>query len=143
MKTYMLKKEDVKNRNWYLVDAKGKVLGRLAAKVARVLSGKNSPSYTPGVDSGDGVIVINAKDITVTGNKATTKIYARYSGYPGGLHTKTFDKMLEEKPEEIIRHAVKGMLPKNRLGSNMIARLKVYKDAEHSQQSQAPKKLEV
>ena len=143
MKTYMMKKEDVKQRNWYLVDVKGKVLGRVAVKIAAILMGKNKPEFTPGVDCGDGVVVINAKDITISGNKAHAKLYTRYSGYPGGLKTKNFEDMLEEKPEEIIRHAVKGMLPKNRLGADMIARLKVYKGAEHAQQAQAPVKVEV
>jgi large subunit ribosomal protein L13 len=143
MKTYLMKKEETDKKNWYLVDAKDKVLGRLAVKVARVLQGKNRPTYTPHVDNGDGVIVINAGEIVITGAKAQSKLYTRYSGYPGGLRVKNFEAMIKEKPEYVVRHAVKGMLPKNKLGERMIGRLKVYKGAQHKNQAQAPVKLEV
>lgn len=139
----MLRKEDVKERRYYLIDAQGKTLGRLATFIARLLMGKDRPDYTPHVDSGAGVIVINAEKVRVTGKKAEQKLYKRYSGYPGGLKLIKFKDMLERKPEEIIRHAVKGMLPKNKLQKRRLARLKIYRGPEHPHQAQNPIPLEV
>jgi large subunit ribosomal protein L13 len=138
----MVKKEEVK-RNWYVVDAKGKVLGRLATAVASILRGKNKPSFTPHVDCGDGVIVINAKDIRVTGKKMQEKIYKTYSGYPSGLKEYSMETMLKKKPEKILRIAVKGMLPKNKIADQMIRRLKVFMDDKHTHQAQTPKELKI
>ncbi len=135
MKTSMIKKEDV-TRNWHLVDATDKILGRLAADIAMTLSGKKKPTFASHVDGGDGVVVINAKNIKVTGKKMLQKKYKRFSGYPGGLKEETLEHLLNRKPEDVIRHAVKGMLPKNKLGSQMIKRLKVYADEKHNQQAQ-------
>jgi large subunit ribosomal protein L13 len=130
-------------RNWYIVDAKDKILGKVAAKVAIYLQGKNKADYTPYIDMGDEVIVINAQKVATTGKKLKDKMYKRYSGYPGGLKETSLEVMLEKKPEEVISHAVKGMLPKNKLGSKMMTRLKVYKDAEHPHQAQNPVVLDV
>ena len=143
MKTYMAKKEEVKERKWYIVDANGKILGRLAAKVARVLTGKNKSTYTPYVDAGDEVIIINAKGVVVTGQKPKEKLYKRFSGYPSGLKTKTLEVMMKDNPVEVVRHAVKGMVPKNRLGSKMIGRLRVYAGDKHPHSAQNPTVLEV
>jgi large subunit ribosomal protein L13 len=144
MKTYVAKKEEIKQRKWYIVDASGKVLGRLATKVARVLTGKDKTTYTPHVDAGDEIIVINAKAIRVTGaKKPVEKLYKRFSGYPSGLKTKTLEMMMKDNPVEVIRHAVKGMLPKNRLGRKMMARLRVYAGDKHSHSAQNPTVLEV
>ena len=126
MKTFMRKKEDIKERKHYLIDAEGKTLGRLSTSIATLLMGKDKPDYTPHVDSGAVVIVINAVKVTVTGNKNEEKVYKSYSGYHGGLKLVKFKNMSENKPEYIIRHAVKGMLPKNKLGRKMIKKLKVY-----------------
>jgi len=142
MKTYTTKESDISQKRWYLADAKGKVLGRLAGKIARTLTGKGKSIYTPHLDCGDGVIVINAKDIVVTGKKLLQKKYTSYSGYPGGLKVKTLETMLEERPTEVIRHAVKGMLPKNKLGRGMLSRLKVYPASEHPHEAQMPIPLE-
>ncbi|MFH1407049.1 MAG: 50S ribosomal protein L13 [Candidatus Omnitrophota bacterium] len=142
MKTYIARKQDVEARKWYLADAKGKILGRLAVKVARILMGKNKPIYTPFVDCGDGVVVINAKNVVVTGRKLSQKKYTTYSGYPGGLKIKNMETMLKDKPEEVFRHAVKGMLPKNKLGDRMFSRLKVYIGAEQPHNSQSLLALE-
>lgn len=142
MKTYLAKEKDIK-RNWHLVDAKDKVLGRVAVKIAGLLSGKRKATYTPHVDSGDEVVVINADKIKTTGRKLDEKLYTHYSGYPGGLRTRTLKQMLAQKPEEVIRHAVKGMLPKNKLAQQMIGRLKVYKGASHPHAAQNPKTIEV
>lgn len=138
----MEKKEDVK-RNWYLIDAKNKILGRLAAKVAMMLMGKNKPSYTPYVDGGDEIVVINAAAVALTGKKILQKVYYKHTGYPGGLKEKTLKELMATKPEEVIKKAVKGMLPKNKLTSQMIKRLKVYKDTSHPHQAQNPKSIDV
>lgn len=140
MRTYIPKEEEIA-REWYLVDARGKVLGRLASKVARILSGKDKPIYTPHLDTGDFVVIINARNIRVTGKKQEEKIYYRHSGYPGALKKKPFKNLIEEKPEEIIRRAVKGMLPKNKLGRKMLKKLKVYPGASHPHSSQNPKPI--
>ncbi len=142
MKTFMLRKEDVK-RDWYLVDATGKTLGRLASEIAKILMGKNKPTYTPHVDGGDFVVVINAEKIFVTGKKLNQKIYYRHTGYFGHLKETTLKEMLEKKPEEVIRLAVKGMLPKNRLRDRRLKRLKVYAGAEHPHKAQNPKPIEL
>ena len=135
--TTVVKPSDI-TRKWYVVDAEGKTLGRLASEVASVLRGKNKPIYTPHVDCGDYVIVINAEKIEVTGKKRKEKIYKRHTGYPGGLKEITFEKLLEKQPEEILRHAVKGMLPKGPLGRDMAKKLKVYAGAEHKHEAQKP-----
>lgn len=142
MKTYVPKKTDIK-KNWYLVDAEGKILGRLASKIAQVLSGKNKPIYTPFLDTGDFVVVINAKKVKVTGNKEKKKIYYHYSGYPGGMKEIVYEKLLEKKPALIIQKAVKGMLPKSKLGRKMIKKLKIYAGTEHRHQAQNPEKIEL
>lgn len=143
MKTCMLRKEDIKERKYYLIDAEGKILGRLATFIAQLLMGKDKPDYTPHVDSGAGVIVINAEKIKVSGKKLEQKFYNRYSGYPGGLKQVKLKEMLKNRPEEVIRHAVRGMLPKNRLLKRRIARLKIYAGAEHPHLAQNPIQLEV
>ena len=130
-------------RKWYVVDADGKTLGRLASEVASVLRGKNKPTFTPHVDCGDYVIVINAEKVTVTGKKRAEKIYKKHTGYPGGLREITFDKLQQKKPEEIIRHAVKGMLPDGKLGRQMFKKLKVYAGTEHPHTAQKPETLEI
>ena len=142
MKTYSAKKESVV-RDWYLVNADGKVLGRLAAEIARRLRGKHKPVYTPHIDTGDFIVVVNADKISFTGKKLTDKIYYHHSGYPGGLKSTTAGKMLAEKPEEVLRIAVKGMLPKNNLGRQMLTKLKVYKGDKHPHKAQMAKPLEV
>lgn len=142
MKTYLATQKDV-TRKWFVVDAKGKVLGRLASGIATVLHGKHKPLFTPHIDCGDGVIVINAKDIKVTGRKMQQKLYGTYSGYPSGLNQRGLDRMLKEKPAQVIRVAVKNMLPKNKIGRQMIKRLKVYADKNHPHQSQDPEELKV
>lgn len=142
MKTYVPKKTEIK-KNWYLVDAEGKILGRLASKIAQVLSGKNKPIYTPHLDTGDFVVVINAKKVKVTGNKEKKKIYYHYSGYPGGMKEIVYEKLLEKKPALIIQKAVKGMLPKSKLGRKMFKKLKVYAGPEHRHQAQNPEKIEL
>ncbi|NPB09899.1 MAG: 50S ribosomal protein L13 [Thermodesulfobacteria bacterium] len=140
--TPMLKKEEVK-RNWYVIDAKGKVLGRLASLIAQRLRGKHRPDFTPHVDAGDFVVVINAEHVKLTGKKLDQKLYWRHSGYMGGLKLTPAKKMAQTKPEEIIRLAVKRMLPKNRLGRKMLKKLKIYRGAEHPHQSQNPKPLDL
>ena len=142
MKTYVPKKTEIK-KNWYLVDAEGKILGRLASKIAQVLSGKNKPIYTPFLDTGDFVVVINAKKVKVTGNKEKKKIYYHYSGYPGGMKEIVYEKLLEKKPALIIQKAVRGMLPKNKLRSKMLKKLKIYAGPEHRHQAQNPEKIEL
>ncbi|MCK5306368.1 MAG: 50S ribosomal protein L13 [Candidatus Omnitrophica bacterium] len=141
-KTYTPNVNDIK-RGWFIIDAKGKILGKLATKAAVYLQGKNKTDYTPYIDGGDEVIVVNAEKIVVTGKKLEQKMYKRYSGYPGGLKETPLEEMLKRKPEEVIRLAVKGMLPKNRLGSRMIVRLKVYKGEAHPHKSQKPVPLEI
>lgn len=142
MSTFMAKADDVQ-RKWYVIDAADKPLGRLATEVARILRGKHKAIFTPHVDTGDHVIVINAEKVMLTGKKPMQKIYARHSGYPGGLKTMTYDKLLKEKPELAIEKAVKGMLPHNRLGSATIKKLKVYRGTEHPHQAQLPEVWEV
>ncbi|GAB4163837.1 MAG: 50S ribosomal protein L13 [Geothermobacteraceae bacterium] len=130
-------------KNWYVVDLEDKVLGRAAAQIAHVLRGKHKPVYTPHVDTGDFVIVVNADKVRLTGNKLADKKYYRHSGYPGGLKEITAGKLLEKKPEELIKKAVKGMLPKNKLGRQMFRKLKVYAGGEHPHAAQQPKPLEI
>ena len=142
MKSYIAKPAEVE-RKWYVVDAEGKTLGRLAAQVASVLRGKNKPTYTPHVDCGDNVIVINCEKIAVTGKKMKDKIYVSYSGFPGGKKEVRLEEMLAKKPEEVIRHAVKGMLPEGKLGRQMFKKLHVYAGAEHKHEAQKPETLEV
>lgn len=142
MRTYMAKPEEIE-RQWYVVDATGKTLGRLATKVADILRGKHKPIYTPHVDTGDYVIVINAEKIELTGKKWEQKKYYRHSGYPGGLKEITYEKLLKKNPEFIIEKAVRGMIPHNRLGRQMIKKLKVYAGPEHPHQAQQPKELEL
>ncbi|GBC88575.1 MAG: 50S ribosomal protein L13 [Hydrogenobacter thermophilus] len=142
MKTYRVRPEDVV-RNWWIVDAEGKTLGRLASQIAKILRGKHKPYYQPDVDCGDFVVVLNAGKVKVTGKKLEQKVYAFHTNYPGGLKERTLKWMLENKPEEVIRLAVKRMLPKNRLGHRMLKRLKVYSGSEHPHQAQKPQTLEV
>jgi large subunit ribosomal protein L13 len=142
MKTYVAKPDD-RQRDWVLVDATGQTLGRLATQIADVLRGKRKPEYTPHIDTGDFVIVINAERISVTGKKLTDKLYRRHSGYPGGLKTRTLQEQLDRRPEEVIRHAVKGMLPRNRLARKQITKLKVYAGPEHPHVAQKPQPMEI
>jgi large subunit ribosomal protein L13 len=142
MKTYVATPES-RERNWLVVDATGKTLGRLATQLADVLRGKRKPEYTPHIDTGDFVIVINAERISVTGNKRQEKRYYRHSGYPGGLRSRTLEEMLARRPEEVIRLAVKGMLPRNRLGRAQLRKLKVYAGPDHPHAAQKPEPLEV
>jgi large subunit ribosomal protein L13 len=137
MKTYWPKKEDIE-RKWYLIDAKGKVLGRIATKIAELLMGKGKTTYTPSVDIGDFVVVVNAKDIVLTGKKWKQKTYYWHTGYPGGFRSVTAEKLRAEKPEEILWHAVYGMLPKNKLRDHRINRLKIYTTNEHPHIAQKP-----
>ena len=140
MKTYMASPSTI-NREWYVVDATDQTLGRLAAQVASVLRGKNKPTYTPHIETGDYVVIINAEKIKVTGKKLDQKIYYNHSGYVGGMKETTLREMLAKKPEEVVRKAVKGMLPKGPLGREMITKLHVYAGPEHKQQAQQPKEL--
>ena len=140
MKTYSAKPGEVA-REWYLVDAEGKTLGRLATQIADTLRGKRKPQYTPHVDTGDFVIVVNAEKIAVTGNKRDQKMYHRHSGYPGGLKSRTLREQLDRRPTEVIRIAVRGMLPKNRLARQQLTKLKVYAGPEHPHVSQNPRPL--
>jgi large subunit ribosomal protein L13 len=142
MKTYSAKPGEV-TREWYLVDADGKTLGRLATQIADTLRGKRKPQYTPHVDTGDFVIVVNAEKITVTGNKLDQKRYYRHSGYPGGLRSRTLREQLDRRPTEVLRVAVKGMLPKNRLARQQITKLKIYAGPEHPHEAQNPRPLEL
>jgi len=142
MKTFSAKPETVK-RDWFVIDAENKVLGRLATEIARRLRGKHKAEYTPHVDTGDYIVVINAEKVAVTGNKFKDKIYHRHTGYPGGLKSVTFDKLQATKPEMIIEKAVKGMLPKNPLGRDMFRKLKVYAGSEHNHAAQQPTALEI
>ena len=137
MKSYIAKPQEVE-RKWYVIDAEGKTLGRLASEAASILRGKKKPIYTPHVDTGDYVIIINAEKVEVTGKKRKEKIYKRHTGYPGGLKEITFEKLLARKPEEILRHAVKGMLPKGPLGREMAKKLKIYAGPEHKHEAQKP-----
>ncbi|MDO5018543.1 MAG: 50S ribosomal protein L13 [Lagierella massiliensis] len=142
MKSFNTTAKDIQ-RKWYVVDATDKVLGRLASEVAAILRGKNKPIFTPNLDTGDYVIVINADKIRVTGNKNKKKIYKRHTGYPGGLRTSTFDELMERKPERAIELAVKGMLPKNKLGRQMYRKLKVYAGENHGHEAQKPEPLDL
>jgi large subunit ribosomal protein L13 len=142
MKTYMAKAETT-DRKWYVADASGKVLGRLASEIALRLRGKHKASYTPHVDTGDFIIVVNAEKILLTGKKLTDKVYYSYSGYPGGLRETTAGKMLAEKPENLIRIAVQGMLPKTNLGRKMLKKLKVYSGNAHIHEAQCPEILSI
>lgn len=142
MKTYNATNETARH-NWYIVDASGKTLGRLASEVAKRLRGKHKPEYTPHVDTGDFIIVINAKQVKVTGNKSNDKVYFSHSGYPGGIKEITFEKLLAKSPEQVIEIAVKGMLPKNPLGRAMYRKLKVYAGTEHPHAAQQPQILDL
>ncbi len=137
MKSFMAKTNEV-DRKWYVIDAENKVLGRLSTEVATILSGKNKPIYTPHVDTGDFVIIINAEKIKLTGKKMDQKNYTYHTGHPGGLKQVPYNKLIQDKPEKIIELAVKGMLPKSSLGRNMIKKLKVYGGSEHNHQAQNP-----
>ncbi|MBN1225710.1 MAG: 50S ribosomal protein L13 [Deltaproteobacteria bacterium] len=141
MATYSAKKGEVE-RSWYIIDAENKVLGRLATKIATILRGKHKPVVTPHMDTGDFVVVINAKKVHLTGRKLTDKIYYRHSGYPGGLKSMSAEEMLKKKPEDIIKLAVRGMLPKNKLGRKQLTKLKVYSGSHHPHKAQTPKALE-
>jgi large subunit ribosomal protein L13 len=137
MKTYVAKPSD-RERNWLLVDASGKTLGRLATQLADLLRGKLKPEYTPHIDTGDFVVVVNAEQVEVTGNKRQAKLYYRHSGYPGGLRSRTFADMIERRPEEVIRLAVKGMMPRNRLARKQLTKLKIYAGPDHPHAAQKP-----
>ena len=140
MKTWNAKPGEI-DREWYLVDAEGQTLGRIATHIADTLRGKDTPQYTPHVDTGDFVVVVNAEKVAVTGNKLDDKRYYRHSGYPGGLRSRTLREQLERRPEEVIRKAVKGMLPRNRLARAQLRKLKIYAGPEHPHAAQAPKEL--
>jgi large subunit ribosomal protein L13 len=142
MKTFSAKAEDV-SRDWFVVDASDKTLGRLASEIAHRLRGKHKAEYTPHVDTGDYIVVINAEKVRVTGNKATGKIYHRHSGYPGGLKSMSFEKLIDRAPERVIQSAVKGMLPRNPLGRAMFKKLKVYAGNEHPHTAQQPQALNI
>lgn len=138
----MAKSEDIK-RKWYIINAEGKTLGRLAAKVAYILKGKHKPIYTPHVDTGDHVIIINAEKIVLTGNKLKDKMYYRHTGYPGGLKAMRYEEFLAKQPEKLVEKAIVGMLPHNRLGAKMAKKLKVYRSTKHPHQAQKPELLEI
>ena len=142
MRTYTAKAADIK-RDWFVIDASGKTLGRLATEVARRLRGKHKPTFTPNVDTGDYIIVLNASKVRVTGRKAETKIYQWHTNYPGGIKSITFEKLLAKNPERVIEKAVKGMLPRGPLGRQMFRKLKVYAGADHRHSAQQPQTLEV
>ena len=142
MKSYLARPLEVE-RKWYVIDAEGKTLGRLASEIARILRGKNKPQYTPHVDVGDFVVVVNAEKVAVTGKKAEQKVYRRHSGYPGGMKETSYERMLERRPQEILRKAVYGMMPKTRLARQQMRKLKIYAGPEHPHAAQNPQKLEV
>jgi len=142
MSTFVPSAKEI-NRKWVVLDASGKTLGRFASAAARVLSGKNNPQYTPYIDTGDHVVVINAEKIVLTGLKAEQKMYRRYTGFPGGLREEEFTKLLARKPEAILEQAIKGMLPKSKMGRQMATKLNVYKGDKHPHQAQQPVALEV
>jgi large subunit ribosomal protein L13 len=142
MKTYVATPAN-RQRDWYVVDAEGRTLGRLATQIADALRGKRKPEYTPHIDTGDFVIVVNAEKIRVTGDKLHQKVYYRHSGYPGGIRSRTLEEMLARRPEEVIRKAVKGMLPRNRLGRAQLRKLKVYAGPDHPHQAQQPETMEI
>lgn len=137
MKSFIAKPQDIE-RKWYIIDAEGKTLGRMASEAASILRGKKKPIFTPHVDTGDYVIIINAEKVEVTGKKRKEKIYKRHTGYPGGLREVTFEKLQAKNPEEIIRHAIKGMMPNGKLGREMYKKLKVYAGSEHKHEAQKP-----
>ena len=141
-KTFSAKPETV-TRDWFVVDADGKTLGRLASEVAKRLRGKHKAEYTPHVDTGDYIVIVNAEKIRVSGNKTTDKVYYRHTGYPGGMKSISFDKLIDSAPQKAIEYAVKGMLPKNPLGRAMFRKLKVYAGSEHNHSAQQPKVLEI
>ncbi|PKN16261.1 MAG: 50S ribosomal protein L13 [Deltaproteobacteria bacterium HGW-Deltaproteobacteria-23] len=143
MKTTQVAKEGEFTREWYLVDVENKVLGRVATEIASILRGKKKPIYTPSVDTGDFVIVINAEKIALTGNKLADKTYYSHSGFPGGIKSVTAGKLLEKKPEELLKTAVKGMLPKNKLARHMLSKLKIYAGTAHPHKAQMPKVFEL
>jgi large subunit ribosomal protein L13 len=140
MKTYTARKGEVP-RNWYVVDAQGKILGRLASRIAMVLRGKTKPVFTPHMDTGDFVVVVNAGQVRLTGKKLDNKFYYRHSGYPGGIKSISARHLLQKKPEEVLRHAVRGMLPKNSLGRHLLKKLKIYSGREHPHEAQQPTPL--
>jgi large subunit ribosomal protein L13 len=140
MKSYMARAGEVPRR-WYVVDAQGKVLGRLASRIAMTLRGKTKPVFTPYLDTGDFVVVVNAAQIRLTGRKLDQKLYYRHSGYPGGLKTTSARQLLQKKPEEVLRHAVRGMLPRNSMGRALLKKLKIYAGGEHPHQAQQPVSL--
>ena len=140
VKTYAARESEIERR-WYVVDAADQTLGRLASRVAHVLEGKHKPTYQPNLDSGDHVIVLNASRIAVTANKRETKLYIRHSGFPGGYKEETLGQLLERRPEEVVRRAVKGMLPRNRLGVQQLRKLKIYAGTDHPHQAQRPEPL--
>jgi large subunit ribosomal protein L13 len=142
MKTFVATPSN-RQRDWYVVDAEGKTLGRLATQIADALRGKRKPEYTPHIDTGDFIVVINAEKIRVTGDKLAQKTYWRHSGYPGGIKSRTLAEMLERRPEEVIRKAVKGMLPRNRLARQQLVKLKVYAGPDHPHAAQQPKPMEI
>jgi large subunit ribosomal protein L13 len=142
MKTFMAKAHEVQ-RKWYIVDAEGKTLGRLASEVAKILRGKHKPEYTPHVDTGDHVIVLNAEKVVLTGKKLDQKLYRHHSLYPGGLKEIKYRHFMEKRPEKAVELAIKGMLPKNSLGRAMFKKLRVYRGAEHEHAAQKPEKLEI
>ena len=142
MKTFLPNNDQV-NRDWYLFDADNQVLGRIATQIANILRGKNKPTYTPSVDTGDFVIVVNAEKIMLTGAKYDDKIYYSHSGFPGGIKSISAGKLLQKKPEDLIRKAVKGMLPKNKLSRHMLSKLKVYAGSEHPHKAQQPKTVQL
>ena len=139
----MNKADALMQRQWYVIDARGKILGRMATEIAKVLRGKHKPIFTPNQDAGDFVIVVNARELKLTGAKLEQKIYYRHSEYPGGIRQRTAAQMLEEKPEELVKLAVKGMLPKNRLSRKLVTKLKVYAGAEHPHDAQKPQPLAI
>lgn len=139
----MKREEALSQRCWYVIDAKGKVLGRMATEIARVLRGKHKPVFTPNQDAGDFVIVVNAGAVKLTGAKLQKKVYFRHTEYPGGIRERTAAQMLEEKPEELVKLAVKGMLPKNRLSRKLVTKLKVYAGPEHPHEAQKPQPLTI
>jgi len=140
MKTYQAKKEEAPHQ-WYLVNAEGKILGRLATELAKILRGKNKPTFTPHVDTGDFIVVINAEKVALTGKKMKDKIYYHHTGYPGGIKAISAEKLLAKKPTEVLRIAVKGMLPKNSLGREMLRKLKIYAGPDHPHEAQKPDSL--
>jgi len=142
MKTVSAKKESV-SREWYVVDATDKTLGRLSTAIANRLRGKHKPEYTPHVDTGDYIVVVNAEKIRVTGNKTTDKVYHHHTGYPGGIKSITFDKLIDKAPERVIEKAVKGMMPKNKLSRSMMSKLKIYAGNEHPHSAQQPMPLDI